>query len=70
MTVHPVPAEWADRAYVDAAGYAEKYRRSIAEPEAFWREESARLDWMRPWTKLNRVSFDEADFGVASSAAA
>ena len=64
MTVHPVPAEWADRAYVDAAGYAEKYRRSIAEPEAFWREESARLDWMRPWTKLNRVSFDEADFGI------
>ena len=64
MTVHPVPADWADRAYVDAAGYAEKYRRSIAEPEAFWREESARLDWMRPWTKLNRVSFDEADFGI------
>ena len=64
MTVHPVPAEWAKRAYVDAAGYAEKYRRSIAEPEAFWREETARLDWIRPWTQLNRCSFDEADFGI------
>ncbi|MBU3993698.1 MAG: acetate--CoA ligase [Alphaproteobacteria bacterium] len=64
MTVHPVPAEWARRAYVDAAGYAEKYRRSIAEPEAFWREESARIDWIRPWTKLNRCSYDEADFGI------
>jgi len=64
VTVHPVPAEWAKRAYVDAAGYAEKYRRSIAEPEAFWREETARLDWIRPWTQLNRCSFDEADFGI------
>ena len=64
MTVHPVPAEWAKRAYVDAAGYAEKYRRSIAEPEAFWREETARLDWIRPWTQLIRCSFDEADFGI------
>ncbi|HEY0958784.1 MAG TPA: acetate--CoA ligase [Novosphingobium sp.] len=63
-SVHPVPAEWAARAYVDAAGYADKYRRSIEEPEAFWREETARLDWMRPWTKLSKASFDEADFGI------
>ncbi len=63
-TIHPVPAEWAERAYVDAAGYAEKYRRSLDEPEAFWREESARLDWIKPWTKLNRCSFDEADFWI------
>ena len=55
--IHPVPAEWAERAYVDAATYAEKYRRSIKEPEAFWREESARLDWIKPWTKLSNSSF-------------
>jgi len=65
VTVHPVPAEWAKRAYVDAAGYAEKYRRSIAEPEAFWREESGRIDWIRPWTQLGKCSFDEADFGIS-----
>lgn len=63
-TIHPVPAEWASRAYVDAAGYADKYRRSIEEPEAFWREETARLDWIKPWTKLSECSFDEADFGI------
>ena len=63
-TVHPVPAEWARRAYVDAAGHAEKYRRSIEEPEAFWREESARIDWIRPWTELSTCSYDEADFGI------
>ena len=63
-TNHPVPAEWASRAYVDAKGYAEKYRQSLAEPEAFWRAESARLDWIKPWTKLSKCSYDEADFGI------
>ena len=63
-SIHPVPAFWAQRAYVDAAGYAEKYRRSIAEPEVFWREETARLSWIKPWSELNRCSFDEADFGI------
>ncbi len=63
-TIHPVPAEWAARAYVDAEAYAETYRRSIEAPEAFWREESGRLDWIRPWTKLGKCSYDEADFGI------
>ena len=63
-TIHPVPAEWAERAYVDAAGYAEKYRRSIEEPEAFWREETARLDWIKPWTQVSKTSFAEAEFGI------
>ncbi len=63
-TIHPVPADWAASAYVNAASYAEKYRRSIEEPEAFWREESARIDWIKPWTRLSRCSYEEADFGI------
>jgi acetyl-CoA synthetase len=63
-TIHPVPPEWAKRAYVDAAGYAEKYHASLDAPEAFWREETARLDWIKPWTQVSKTSFDEADFGI------
>ncbi len=63
-TNHPVPAEWAERAYVNAERYAELYARSLAEPEAFWRAESDRLDWIKPWTKLGHSSFHEADFGI------
>jgi len=62
--IHPVPADWAANAHIDAKTYAEKYRRSIAEPEAFWREESDRLDWIKPWTRLGKSSFNEADFGI------
>ena len=63
-TTHPVPPEWAARAYVDAAGYAAKYAAALDTPEAFWRTESARLDWIKPWTKLSNCSFNEADFGI------
>ncbi len=63
-TNHPVPAEWASRAYVDADSYVAKYRASIEQPEAFWREESERIDWIKPWTQLSKCSFDEADFGI------
>jgi acetyl-CoA synthetase len=63
-TVHPVPAEWAARALITAEVYAEKYRKSLEMPEAFWREESARIDWIKPWTRLSQCSYDEADFGI------
>ncbi len=63
-TTHPVPPEWAARAFVTADSYAAKYTRALNDPEAFWREESARLDWIKPWTRLSKCSFDEADFGI------
>jgi acetyl-CoA synthetase len=40
------------------------YRRSIADPVGFWRDETARLDWIRPWTELGHCSFAEEDFGI------
>ena len=64
-TVYPVPTEWAANALIDEARYHEMYRRSIKEPEAFWRDEAQRLDWIRPFTKVKRTSFDAADFGIA-----
>jgi len=63
-TTHPVTAEWAARALINAERYADKYRAALETPEAFWREESARLDWIKPWTKLSKCSFNEADFGI------
>ncbi|WP_088311384.1 acetate--CoA ligase [Novosphingobium sp. B 225] len=63
-TTHPVPSEWAARALINAEVYAEKTRAALETPEAFWREESARLDWIKPWSKLGHCSFDEADFGI------
>ncbi len=52
----PDPA-FAAAAHVDAERYAETYARSIADPEAYWREEGRRLDWMRPYTAVRDVDF-------------
>jgi acetyl-CoA synthetase len=63
-TIYPVLADWAARALISKDAYADKYRQSIEEPEAFWRAETARLDWIRPWTQLSTSSFAREDFGI------
>lgn len=55
---YPVPAEWAQRAFVNAASYQEKYDRSVADPEGFWSDEGRRLAWMRPYTRAKNTSFE------------
>ena len=63
-TNHPVPAQWAAKAYVNAEKYSDMYRQSLDDPEAFWRSETARIDWIKPWTKLSNSSFDAENFGI------
>lgn len=65
QTVFPVPEQWAANALVDADGYDAMYRRSVEDPEGFWREAAQRIDWMTPFTRVKETSFDEADFGIA-----
>ncbi len=55
--VYPVSAEWAKRAFVDDAGYREMYARSINDPDGFWGEHGKRLDWIKPFTKVQNCSF-------------
>jgi acetyl-CoA synthetase len=62
--LYPVPAQWAARAHVDAAGYQAKYAEAIADPDAFWQREAQIIDWITPFTKVSNSSFNEADFGI------
>ena len=50
--VYDVPAEWAKRAWVNPAKYEEMYKRSIADPSGFWAEHGKRIDWLKPFTKV------------------
>ena len=62
--VFPVPAEWAARAHMDAAGYQAACEAVEHNPDAFWASVASRLDWMTPPTKMKDVSFDKADFHI------
>ena len=60
----PVSDEWANRAWADDAKYQEMYKRSIDDPEGFWGDEGKRLDWIKPYTQIQDVSYDTADLHV------
>ena len=62
--VFPVPAAWAKRAHMDAAGYDAAWERVEADPEGYWSDIAARLDWMTPFSVVKDVSYDRADFRI------
>ena len=64
-TTYAVPSDLADRAIINAERYAEMYARSVADPEAFWREEAKRLEWILPFTSVKNTSFNESDFRIS-----
>ena len=62
--IFPVPEGRADTTLVDAARYADMYRRSLEEPDEFWREEARRIDWITPFTEISDVSWDKDDVHI------
>ena len=62
--IHPVPAEWSESALIGPERYEQMYRRSVDDPENFWREEAKRIDWIRPFTQVKDTSFSEDDLHI------
>ncbi len=59
----PVKPEIAAKAHVKSlAQYQEIYRRSIEDPEGFWREQAAILDWFYPPRTIFDADMVEVDF--------
>ncbi|WP_187429186.1 Acetyl-coenzyme A synthetase [Roseobacter fucihabitans] len=55
---YPPAPEMAAKAHVNAARYDEMYAASITDPDAFWRKEAGRIDWIKPFTRVSDVNFD------------
>ncbi|MDO6415526.1 acetate--CoA ligase [Sphingomonas sp. BIUV-7] len=62
--VYAVPAEWAAHAKIDATRYADMYRASLDDADAFWLDQAKRLDWLTFPTKADESSFHAEGFGV------
>jgi acetyl-CoA synthetase len=56
-TLFPIPASFAENAWINEADYVQLYDQSIAEPEGFWREQAKRLHWTTPFTRVKETSF-------------
>ncbi len=57
VTVYPPSADAVAKAHIDAAKYEEMYAASVADPDAFWAEQGKRIDWIKPFTKVQDVDF-------------
>jgi acetyl-CoA synthetase len=62
--LHPVPAEWRQRALVNAERYEADYLRSVDDPEGYWREKAGRIDWMKPFTRVKNTSFGPGEVSI------
>ena len=57
------PASLAARAHIGSlAQYEEMYRRSLADPEGFWREQAEILTWFHPPQQIFDADFRQVDF--------
>ena len=62
--LYPVPADWAERAHMDAAAYEAARIAARDTPDVFWAEQAKRLDWITPPTIIKDVSFQKDDFRI------
>ena len=62
--VYPVDAETKARALIDEDSYKKIYARSVEDNEAYWAEQAARIDWIKPFSKVKDVSFAKDDLHI------
>ncbi|KAF0124649.1 MAG: acsA, partial [Methylocystaceae bacterium] len=62
--IYPVPDDWKTRARIDHESYRRLYERSIKDPDGFWAEQAQRIDWITPFTKVKRTSFDTHNVSI------
>ena len=62
--VYAVPADWGERAHVDAAKYKEMYELSVSAPQEFWGHHGKRIDWIKPFTKVKNTCFDPGQIAI------
>ena len=60
----PPSQEIINRAYIDNDAYQAMYDASINMNEAFWSEHGKRIDWIKPYTKVENVSYDAENLNI------
>jgi acetyl-CoA synthetase len=56
----PPSAEAVSRSYINAAQYQKMYESSVKEPDKFWLEQAAALEWYKQPTESRKFTWDTA----------
>jgi acetyl-CoA synthetase len=62
--IYPPSDEFVKNAKIDRARYDAMYAASMADPDAFWRDQAQRIDWMTPFTKVKNTTFKYPDVSI------
>ncbi|WP_442112164.1 acetate--CoA ligase [Pseudomonas sp. NUPR-001] len=54
LSAHPLADAVSKSAQLTQAEYQRLYRQSIETPDAFWSEQAKALDWIKPWSSVQR----------------
>ena len=57
----PPPADAVRDTHCTAEQYETMYRRSLEDPDGFWREQMHRIDWIKEPATIANWSFDPVD---------
>ncbi len=49
---------------INADQYQQMYQQSVQDPDAFWREQGKRLDWIKPYSKVKNTSFSHDNVSI------
>jgi acetyl-CoA synthetase len=60
IKVYPVPAQFAEHAWINAEKYQAMYERSISDPDGFWAEEADKfITWFKRWDRVSDWDFSK-----------
>ncbi len=63
--IYEVPADVAQRAWIDEGKYQAMYQRSVKDPDGFWAEQAREfVTWFKPWTKVSDWSYDAKNLHI------
>ena len=61
---YAVKNDFAKKSHINSSQYTQMYEESMNEPEVFWGKIGKRIDWIKPYTQVQDVSFDKKDFRI------
>jgi acetyl-CoA synthetase len=64
QSAYPVSQEQWSKKMLTKEQYQAMYRYSVESPVEFWIEQAQRLTWIKPFSKVNDISFDKHDLHI------
>ncbi|ALM54508.1 acetate--CoA ligase [Halomonas huangheensis] len=62
--VYPVSDDVASKAWADKATYRKLYQQSVEDPQGFWKEQAARLDWIKAPRTIKNTSYASGNVDI------